>query len=69
MRLGIGSALRAAMLVLSIGLVWNGFGCAGGDKEQAGDEMTGGEDSGSAEDGSDKKKKKKAKKKKAKKAK
>jgi hypothetical protein len=69
MKLGIGSALRAAMLVLSLGLVWQGVGCAGGDKEQAsGDEMSGGEDagSGSAEEG---KKKKKGKKKKAKKAK
>ena len=67
MRLGIGSALRAAMIVLSLGLVWQGVGCAGGDKEQAnGDEMSGGEDSGSSSD--DKKKKKKKKKKKAKEA-
>lgn len=69
MRLGIGSAVRAAMIVLSLGLVWQGYGCAGGDKEQSGDELSGEDGGGSAEDGSGKKKDKKKKKKKKKPAK
>ncbi len=70
MRLGIGTALRAVMFALTVGLVWNGsVGCSG-DKEQGagGDELSAEGEAG--EEGSDKKKKKgkgkKGKKKKAK---
>lgn len=66
MRLGIGSALRAAMMVLAIGLVWNGsYGCASGDKESKSDEVGSGDDDGSGSGSKEKKKsKKKGKKKK-----
>lgn len=71
MRLGIGTALRAMMFALTVGLVWNGsVGCSGDKEQGAGGEELSAEGGEAGEEGSDKKKKKgkgkKGKKKKAK---